>query len=260
MQQAAFEALFSYWDGLRGTAPAPQRRDIKPAALRDILPNVFLLERDAEGRFVYRLAGTDLCQMTRRELRGQRPLSQFCDLDRRKMQLALAQVSEAGRVFVCESLARTPKGRSIVMHWLVLPLAHTPIARQAAASATSFSRLIGVCVPEDRPSWLGRDAILRQSILAACMTTPAKGAELIANLDVALAAPLADRKITHDGPRNLIILRDRLERQFGRRTPNYAAKRLAQNAVKNQNFNVVPLAPRNRRVQHLTVFDGGRDG
>jgi len=41
----------------------------------------------------------DGVQNARRELKGQRPLAHFADLDRRKMQIALTQVAEKGAIF-----------------------------------------------------------------------------------------------------------------------------------------------------------------
>ena len=59
-----------YWSRLRQGRLAPDQADIDPRALKRLLPNVFLLEARGDGAFVYRLAGTALCDRYGAELRG----------------------------------------------------------------------------------------------------------------------------------------------------------------------------------------------
>ena len=50
--------LFLYWNRLRDGRPAPRRNEIEPADIRSLLGDTFILEEDARGQAVFRLAGT----------------------------------------------------------------------------------------------------------------------------------------------------------------------------------------------------------
>lgn len=287
MDHPTIRALFNYWDRQRGASSSPARADIHPGDIRGILPEVFLLERNTNGRFYYRLAGTLLCQNARRELKGQRPLAHFSDLDRRKMQIALTQVAEKGAIFKAEILGTSAQGRTIEQQWIVLPL------KKAVGRC---DRLIGACVTPDNPAWLGRDPIVRHSILAARIISSTnktalqelagKGSatrhvSLRPSSNIPLREPVqaAGRSAgSPDGhsdiqhaeagvPRGIAELQGRIERHFGRRRvqtepanlERYTDQLELTDEMKVPNFNVVPLVISEKRIQHLTVFEGGRD-
>src|SRR5687768_13653867 len=63
--------LYGYWNMRRGTRAAPERADIDPTAIPRVLADTFLLGIDASGDYVYRLAGTRVCALFCRELRGE---------------------------------------------------------------------------------------------------------------------------------------------------------------------------------------------
>ena len=63
-------ALFQYWNRLRAGRPAPKRTEIEPADIKSLLADTFILEKDARGEAVFRLAGTRLCATYGRELKG----------------------------------------------------------------------------------------------------------------------------------------------------------------------------------------------
>ena len=69
-------ALYSYWNKVRGTRPVPARQEIEPGDIRHILPDLFILEHSPSGDIRIRLAGTNICNLFGRELRG----SLFADL------------------------------------------------------------------------------------------------------------------------------------------------------------------------------------
>lgn len=274
MGHPTVHALFNYWNKQRNGSAAPERADIHPGDIRSILPEVFLLERSADGRFYYRLAGTLLCQNARRELKGQRPLAHFTDLDRRKMQIALTQVAEKGLLFKADILGISAKGRSVEQQWLVLPL---------RKGDGPFARLIGTCVTLEEPFWLGRDPIVRHSILSARMISTQNEPAMH---DLQGSAPISfpESRVSHqaaasaylprisglrsNSPLSIADLHARIEQQFGRRGVSRHGASVLRNAgifsrsadIQSHNFNVVPLSGTEKRVQHLTVFNGGRDG
>ena len=62
--------LFAYWTEKRGKRAAPSRTDIEPADIRTLLPHVFICDLNDDGQLHFRLAGTALCALHDRELKG----------------------------------------------------------------------------------------------------------------------------------------------------------------------------------------------
>jgi len=59
MKHPSNRELFEYWNMLRGERLAPERADIEPSAIRTILGDTFVLERDGWKDPVFRLAGVN---------------------------------------------------------------------------------------------------------------------------------------------------------------------------------------------------------
>src|SRR5205807_5622550 len=59
-----------YWSRIRHGRATPDQADIDPRALKRLLPFVFLLDARVGDTFVYRLAGTTLCERYGGGLRG----------------------------------------------------------------------------------------------------------------------------------------------------------------------------------------------
>src|SRR5262249_22785166 len=76
-------ALFQYWNRLRAGRPAPKRTEIEPADIKSLLADTYILEKDARGEAVFRLAGTRLCATYGRELKGFTFASLWKDKDQR---------------------------------------------------------------------------------------------------------------------------------------------------------------------------------
>lgn len=70
MQTTANEEILNYWNSLRGARPAPLRSELDPSALRHFLPHLFIVSTTAPGQLTFALAGTRLCELFDRELRG----------------------------------------------------------------------------------------------------------------------------------------------------------------------------------------------
>ncbi|MDL2402130.1 PAS domain-containing protein [Rhizobium mayense] len=71
MRQKTSIEIFTYWEQLRGNADAPLRNLIQPSAVRHILPELFILEAVPHEAPRFRLAGTAICSLMGRELRGE---------------------------------------------------------------------------------------------------------------------------------------------------------------------------------------------
>jgi hypothetical protein len=70
MRNQATRAVFDYWINLKGDRSAPLRTEVDPTALRHLLPHLFIAAVDEEGVLAFRLAGTRICDLFGRELRG----------------------------------------------------------------------------------------------------------------------------------------------------------------------------------------------
>ena len=68
MKTTNAQAIFAYWDRLRGARSAPERGEIEPGAVRHALLDTFILENGADGLTI-RLAGTRLCALFGGELK-----------------------------------------------------------------------------------------------------------------------------------------------------------------------------------------------
>lgn len=69
MQTTTAQTVYDYWSRVRGGRDVPDRRDIEPAALRQFLPDLFILEQSDVPGPLFRLAGTRVCTLFGRELR-----------------------------------------------------------------------------------------------------------------------------------------------------------------------------------------------
>ena len=71
MKHAASRELYAYWEEKRGTRPAPERAEIEPGAIRGVLSDAFILALDRRAGHPMRLAGTRVCALFDRELKGE---------------------------------------------------------------------------------------------------------------------------------------------------------------------------------------------
>lgn len=115
--------LYEYWNDLRGLKSAPNRKDLDPNLLKEILPNLFLLDRLSPEDYNFRLAGTKTCGIFGEELRDQNFLDLWNQNDRDSFKSLLETLTEQGAAIVCGL-----KGRSgdddVMFEFLALPLFH----------------------------------------------------------------------------------------------------------------------------------------
>jgi hypothetical protein len=71
MQSDVLRQLFQYWDEKRGDHRAPSRDDVDPTGMFEALPNVFLIDVEAEPRrYRVRLMGTVLVEWYGQDITG----------------------------------------------------------------------------------------------------------------------------------------------------------------------------------------------
>lgn len=158
--------LLTYWDRLRGTRAAPDRRDISPRALGGKLPNIFILRSDADTngateqpetadipqakQWQFRLAGTRLCTIYGRELRNTRFLSLWHDDVRSWLAEQLHLSGLDYRPLRLEHTGQTLNEKNCHFETLLLPL----------HEADGSLAWIGSMVALDQPLWLGSEPLI----------------------------------------------------------------------------------------------------
>ena len=88
MKHPSNRELHDYWNERRGSRLAPERADIEPSAIRQVLGDTFVLATDAMGHYPFRLAGTRLCALFSRELKNE----SFVKLWERSGQTAMREL------------------------------------------------------------------------------------------------------------------------------------------------------------------------
>src|SRR3569833_3394844 len=94
MQKQSTKTLYDYWNTLRGSRSAPDRRDIDPTKIRGALANTFILELNDNSEFDFRLAGSHICAAYARELKGRSFSRLWHPRDRDAMGTLIRAVTE----------------------------------------------------------------------------------------------------------------------------------------------------------------------
>jgi len=63
MKHPSNREFFAYWDHKRGDARAPDRSEIEPGAVRELLGDIFVLSYDSAAGYPFRVAGTRVCAL-----------------------------------------------------------------------------------------------------------------------------------------------------------------------------------------------------
>jgi hypothetical protein len=167
MKQDGSIALFQYWNGLRAGRSAPAHTEIDPAAIKSVLSDTFILERRPRGTAQFRLAGTRVCAIFGRELRGVSFASLWGSEARPQVDRIVEGVFATGSVLVASFEGTTQGGRSTPFEMIVLPL---DVAHGQAP------RCLGLVTSVDKPFWLGADAIVGGTFGTLGVIDPARTA------------------------------------------------------------------------------------
>lgn len=155
MKHHSSRTVLDYWTERRRNRPAPERAEIEPAAIRHALGDTFMLAADFVDQLRFRLAGTRLCALFCRELKG----SSFAELwsqESRPQIDALTKVVTDENIGAVAGLAgQTADGAEVELEMLILPLAHSGQAR---------IRALGVLAPVVPPFWLGEKPLVELSL------------------------------------------------------------------------------------------------
>ncbi|HMN50557.1 MAG TPA: PAS domain-containing protein [Xanthobacteraceae bacterium] len=146
MRHPSARALHAYWDRLRRGRPAPERSEIEPGQIGRMLGDIVLLEGGGFERFKVRLAGTRLCALLGKEVRGKSFVSLFARTDRAALLALLDETASEAVPGIAAVIGETEQGQSIEMELLLLPLRHR---------GDSHARMLGILAPLEVPYWVG---------------------------------------------------------------------------------------------------------
>ena len=129
MKHPASKEFFAYWEDRRGQARAPERSDLEPGPVRELLGDTFVLACDRRAGLPFRVAGTRVCALLSRDLKGEAFPMLFAPGSRREIEEIVTVVSEELLVAVAGIHAFNEYGSRAQMELLLLPFqvrAHTP--------------------------------------------------------------------------------------------------------------------------------------
>lgn len=170
MKHSSSRELFRYWTTLRGARPAPERDEIDPGALRKVLGDSFVLTCDPRTGYPVRLAGTRLCGLFCRELKGSAFVGLWDAESRALVQSLLAGVSDEAAGVVVGVTGLTAAEPPLPLELLLLPLAQR---------SSLHVRLLGVLAPLQVPYWLGIEPVRAMSVGTFRNLTPRTAPSLV---------------------------------------------------------------------------------
>lgn len=175
MRHANSTALLTYWNRRRGNRPYPARSEIEPADIAPLLPDILIGETMADGERRFRLAGTGICNLFGRELKGT-PIADLWLPERRRHTEKLLEAVGNGSPAILALDGLSHGGRTLRAEALLLPLSG-PEGRN--------DRILGLISVFQMPYWVGHDAV-------AGLSTTGFG----------LIDPVRDRQFFADSPRS----------------------------------------------------------
>jgi hypothetical protein len=186
-------ALFQYWNRLRDGRAAPKRTEIEPADIKAQLADTFILESDARGEAVFRLAGTRLCATYGRELKGFSFVSLWKEKDQRMIARLAHSAFNAKSVVVVAYHGVSRNGRSNQFELILLPL----------DGGLENPRCLGAVTAFERPFWLGADPIVEADVDSVRVVDPDREPIFLKNRPAIAVPSLAPTQATlAPGPRS----------------------------------------------------------
>jgi hypothetical protein len=150
MKHESTRTVFEYWNERRGERPAPERSDIDPGDIRHALGDTFMLAADFVDQLRFRLAGTRVCALFCREIKGEAFDASWVEASRKSIEELVSVVTGEAVGAVAGLIGRAADGAEVDLEMLLLPLAHVGHAR---------IRAMGVLTPAVPPYWLGEKPV-----------------------------------------------------------------------------------------------------
>ena len=131
MKHPSSRQFFAYWDAKRGHARAPDRGEIEPGAVRELLGDIFVLGYENEAGFPFRVAGTRVCALLGRDVKDTSFSALFAEESRREIEDVVTYVAEEMLAAIAGITATSEDGKPAHLELLLLPFnnrAHAPIS------------------------------------------------------------------------------------------------------------------------------------
>ena len=180
MQKQSTKTLYDYWNSLRGSRSAPDRRDIDPTQFRGALANTFILELNDSREFDFRLAGSHICAAYARELKGRSFTRLWHPRDRDAMETLVRAVTEDHAVALITFQGQTALNTKLPVETILLPVRH---------NGSTQTRLLGAMTAMDEPYWFGAQPIVEQRITGLRLIWPDDNSLAEMARDIAAAVP-----------------------------------------------------------------------
>jgi hypothetical protein len=150
MKHPSTRELFDYWNARRGRRLAPERDDIEPSHIRRILADTFIFAFDEGKGHPFRLAGTRVCALFGRELKGEAFMRLWAAESRALVRDLVTAVAEESVGVIAGASAVSHDGSALDLELLTLPLVHR--------SRTDV-RVLGALTPAEAPNWVGSSVL-----------------------------------------------------------------------------------------------------
>ena len=131
MKHPSSREFYAYWDAKRGGARAPDRSEIEPGAVRELLGDIFVLSYDTDAGYPFRVAGTRVCALLGRDLKDTSFSALFAPDSRREIEDISSYVAEEMLAAIAGITATAENGTTAHLELLLLPFnnrAHAPIS------------------------------------------------------------------------------------------------------------------------------------
>jgi hypothetical protein len=155
MKHDSTRELFDYWNERRGPRTAPERGEIEPGAIRRVLADTFILSCEPNSGHPFRIAGTRVCALFGRDLKGDAFIDLWSPQCRSDIRDLLAVVARESIGVVAGAIGVNASDATLGLELLLLPLAY---------HGRTDARLIGVLAPAEPPCWLGTQALTRLTL------------------------------------------------------------------------------------------------
>jgi hypothetical protein len=155
MKHASSRQLFDYWNERRAGRFAPERSEIEPGAVRHALGDSFILAFDPTADHPFRLAGTRVCALFCRELKGESFAGMWDEESRPALRDLVGIVADEAVGIVSGATAHVADGPPADLEMLLLPLAQR---------GRTHVRMLGVLAPLAPPYWLGTHPVERLTL------------------------------------------------------------------------------------------------
>ncbi|MGH6875115.1 MAG: PAS domain-containing protein, partial [Aestuariivirgaceae bacterium] len=142
--------LFRYWESIRKERSAPLRSDIGLHGIRQLLPWIFIAERNDDSGHRLRLAGTGICRLWGANMTGRDLFERWPGFERHTMARLLDSASRRRQPFVMRCRAKTDGGRRTSLEIIGLPV---------EADDTGTTQVLGLVIPLSEPDWLRHEPL-----------------------------------------------------------------------------------------------------